>query len=169
MQPLNPRPGGSQNPPVASEKRSELVRCRGGLIAVPRKLKPLTPDSGRGMLKLTKLLLNVNIQGSLGPVQVVTSPENTVGCLIKEATERYVKEMRRPLLKETNPRCFELHYSEFSLESLRTEEKLKNLGSRNFYLCPKPTTVADSLCTDEAKYVAANFVFPFTKFMDFLL
>ncbi|OVA07688.1 hypothetical protein BVC80_1827g50 [Macleaya cordata] len=65
---------------------------------------------------LTKLLLNVTIQRSLGPVQVVTSPEKTVGELIEAALQIYVKEKRRPFLTETDPQCFELHYSQFSLE-----------------------------------------------------
>lgn len=66
--------------------------------------------------KPTKLLLNVNVQNGLGPVQVVMSPENTVGDLIKAVLELYVKEKRRPLLPSTEPHFFELHYSPFVLE-----------------------------------------------------
>ena len=51
---------------------------------------------------------------------------------------------------------------------LKTREKLINLGSRNFYLCRKPTTVADSSCSNEAM-IAAACAFPLTNFMDFLL
>lgn len=102
---------GSGLPPA---NLSDLGRKRGGLIAVPGKLKlPVTGESQ----KLTKLLLNVNIQRSFGPLQVVMSPENTVKELIKAAVETYTKEKRRPLLAETDFRCFELHYSQFSLES----------------------------------------------------
>ncbi|KAI3453564.1 hypothetical protein Pfo_010227 [Paulownia fortunei] len=86
--------------------------------------------------QLTKLLVNVNIQNSLGPIQVVMSPENTVGELVKAAIGVYVKEKRRPLLGSSDPGCFELHYSQFSLESLKPEEKLIDLGSRNFFLFP---------------------------------
>ncbi|PSS11486.1 hypothetical protein CEY00_Acc15760 [Actinidia chinensis var. chinensis] len=157
-----------QIPPAASglPPRHKLVRRRGGLIVVPRKLR--LPTEVKGARRPPKLLLNVNIQGSVGTVQVVISPENAVGDLIKAAVETYVKEMRRPLLKETDPRRFELHYSQFSLESLKTREKLINLGSRNFYLCRKPTTVADSSCSNEAM-IAAACAFPLTNFMDFLL
>ena len=97
------------------ERHSQLVRQRGGLISVPGKLKP-PPTSGASR-RLTKLLLNVTVQHSFGPVQVVTSPENTVADLIKEALAIYVKEKRRPLVKQTNPEYYELHYSQFSLES----------------------------------------------------
>ena len=59
----------------------------------------------------------MNIESSLGPVHVVMSSENTVNDLIKVAIEIYVKEKRRPLLEETDPKFFQLHYSQFSLES----------------------------------------------------
>ncbi|XP_042499759.1 uncharacterized protein LOC122077937 [Macadamia integrifolia] len=39
--------------------------------------------------RLTKLLLNVTIQGSLGVVQVVMSPESTVGGLITMVVRLY--------------------------------------------------------------------------------
>ncbi|KAL6986099.1 hypothetical protein U1Q18_019466 [Sarracenia purpurea var. burkii] len=113
--PLNRRHD-ARFPPAASDSQShsELLRRQGGFIAVHRLLTP-SPETLETR-RLTKLLLNVNIQGSLGTLQVVKSPENTTGDLIKAAIEIYVKEMRRPLLNETDPRRFELHYSQFSLE-----------------------------------------------------
>ncbi|KAL3366030.1 hypothetical protein AABB24_010927 [Solanum stoloniferum] len=95
--------------------------------------------------KLTKLLVKVNIQNSVGPVHVVMSPENTVRELIKAAIEIYVKEKRRPLLPSSDSRCYELHYSQFSLESLNLDEKLLNLVSRSFFLCPQPICLNSSL------------------------
>ncbi|KAJ9554733.1 hypothetical protein OSB04_009347 [Centaurea solstitialis] len=95
--------------------------------------------------KLTKLLLNVTVQRSLGPVQVLISPESTVGDLIAAALRQYAKEGRRPILPSIDPSGFHLHYSQFSLESLAPGETLNELGSRNFFLCPKqPSTVATS-------------------------
>lgn len=67
--------------------------------------------------QLTKLLLNVTVQRSLGPVQVLLSPEATVGDLVREAVRAYGKEGRRPLLSTADPASFDLHYSQFSLES----------------------------------------------------
>ncbi|KAF8380425.1 hypothetical protein HHK36_027911 [Tetracentron sinense] len=148
----------------SDESLTEILRRRGGPIVDPGKSILMPEEGGQ---RLTKLLLNVTIQRSLGPVQVVISPENTVADLIKAALLIYVKEKRRPLLTETDPLSFELHYSQFSLESLNTKEKLINLGSRNFFLCPKPTNSVNSLCSDEAK--VANCSFPLTKLMDFLL
>ncbi|KAI3843022.1 hypothetical protein MKW92_009422 [Papaver armeniacum] len=122
--------------------------------------------------KLTKLLLNVTIERSLGPVHVITSSEKSVEELIKSALEIYVKEKRRPLLIETNPSSFELHYSQFCLESLNPAEKLISLGSRNFFLCLKPTVIVKPVsCSNEANQKGANksSYFMWTRFMDFLL
>lgn len=85
--------------------------------------------------KLSKLLLNVTIERSLGVIHVVMSPDSTVGDLIAAAVRQYVKEGIRPLLQATDPARFDLHYSTFSLESLDREERLMNLGSRNFFMC----------------------------------
>lgn len=73
--------------------------------------------SQEGRPRLTKLLLNVTIQGSLGPVQVVMNPELTVSDLIAATVRLYAKECRRPILPTTDLSMFDLHYSQFSLES----------------------------------------------------
>nr|KJB35332.1 hypothetical protein B456_006G109400 [Gossypium raimondii] len=98
--------------------------------------------------KLTKLLLNVTIQGSLGAVQVVMSPENTVGDLITVSVRQYSK------------------------EGLGREEKLIALGSRNFFLCTKTAASKDgqnktASCSNEAESVTKSSK-PWFKFMDFL-
>ncbi|KAH6794958.1 hypothetical protein C2S52_005435 [Perilla frutescens var. hirtella] len=97
--------------------------------------------SGAGEVKrrqLTKVLFNVSMQNSLWPVQVMISPENTAGELMKAAIDIYGKEKRLPVLGSTDPAFYELHYSQFNFESLNPEEKLEKLGgSRNFYVCAK--------------------------------
>ncbi|KAE9620598.1 hypothetical protein Lal_00019343 [Lupinus albus] len=89
-----------------------------------------------------KLLVKVTMMGSLGPVQVVLPPESAVGDLVAAAVRQFVKEGRRPFLPSTDPSNFDLHYSQFSLESLNRREKLGELGSRNFFMCLKKSTVA---------------------------
>ncbi|XVF69094.1 hypothetical protein PTKIN_Ptkin11bG0052900 [Pterospermum kingtungense] len=124
--------------------------------------------------KLTKLLLNVTIQGSLGAVQVVMSPENTVGDLIIAAAKQYSKEGRRPILPSTDASLLDLHYSQFSLESLDREEKLIALGSRNFFLCTKKAALKDGAnnnttsCSGQAEKATKSVMIPWLKFMDFL-
>ncbi|XP_039032730.1 uncharacterized protein At4g22758-like isoform X1 [Hibiscus syriacus] len=123
--------------------------------------------------KLTKLLLNVTIQDSPGAVQVVMSPESTVRDLITAAIRQYSKEGCRPILRPTDVTLFDLHYSQFSLESLEREEKLMALGSRNFFLCTKTAASKDgenrtTSCSNEAEIVTKSSI-PWLKFMDFLL
>lgn len=149
--------GGSKFPDAEGKINEEVVRRTtkgsgsGSIIA-------WEGEAGGSERKPTKLLLNVNVQNGLGPVHVVMSPENTVKDLIKAVMELYVKEKRRPLLPSTEPHFFQLHYSPFILEGIKAEEKLENLGSRNFFLCPKPSK---SSYFDQAKTVA--------KFMDYFL
>lgn len=129
--------------------------------------------------KLTKLLLNVTIQGSVGAVQVVMSPESTVGDLVAAAVRQYEKEGRRPIFPSVDPSRFDLHYSQFSLESLDREEKLMELGSRNFFLCPKKSaadggssgggiTTSSGSCSKQVEK-ASKTGFSWLKFMDSLL
>lgn len=106
--------------------------------------------------KLTKLLLNVTIQRSLGPVQMLISPESTVHDLIAAVVRQYTKEGRRPALCSTDFSDYGLHYSQFSIDSLDRAEKLMALGTRNFFLCPKKSmcsdlTASSSRCKKQAE------------------
>ncbi|XP_047340440.1 uncharacterized protein At4g22758-like [Impatiens glandulifera] len=138
----NPR----QSPPPPSP---ELVRRRGGIFTVPRRLILRQPDYSHIISPRIpmKLLLNVNVEGSFGPIPIVILKDQTVEDLVKVVVETYVMEKRRPLLTESDHRKFELHYSPFSLESLKMDEKLLNLGSRNFYMCRKPPTAVSGAGT----------------------
>ncbi|KAL9261397.1 hypothetical protein AKJ16_DCAP03968 [Drosera capensis] len=118
--------------------------------------------------RLTKLLINVRIQGSIGTVQVVLSPESSVEELIAASIRQYVKEGRRPTLPSSMAAGFDLHYSQFSLESLRREEKLERLGSRNFFMCCRrvvATAESTTCCSKEAEKEAE---LPWLKFINFL-
>ncbi|GAU23000.1 hypothetical protein TSUD_98290 [Trifolium subterraneum] len=115
-------------------------------IRRPKTMPELLPDRNRAAMTTAaeifprvppKLLLKVTTMGSLGPVQVLMTPESTVGDLITAAVQLYVKEGRRPILPSNEGSCFDLHYSQFSLESLDRNVKLREIGSRNFFMCPK--------------------------------
>ncbi|XP_040990965.1 uncharacterized protein LOC121238191 [Juglans microcarpa x Juglans regia] len=126
-----------------------------------------------GRPRLMKLLLNVTIQGSLGQLQVVMTPESTVNDLIATSVRIYAKEDRWPILVTTDPAMFDLHYSQFSLESLDREEKVIALGSRNYFLCVKKamvdicTMTPSSSCSKQVEKASKNW-FVWLKFMDFL-
>uniref|UniRef100_A0A0E0PT64 DUF7054 domain-containing protein n=1 Tax=Oryza rufipogon TaxID=4529 RepID=A0A0E0PT64_ORYRU len=98
--------------------------------------------------RLTRLLLNVTVEQSLWPVHVVIGADCTVADLVRAAVDAYVREGRRPPLPSAAggggdaAAGFELHFSKYSLESLRPEEKLVDLGSRNFFLCARRTPAA---------------------------
>lgn len=66
--------------------------------------------------KLTKLLLNVTVEGSVGVLHVVTTSDSTVADLIGLALRQYAKEGRRSILPSIEPERFGLHYSQFSLD-----------------------------------------------------
>ncbi|XP_068661172.1 uncharacterized protein At4g22758-like [Aristolochia californica] len=133
-------------------------------------LFPSSPSPGNLVPRLTKVLVNVTVKGSLGPVHVVMSLESTVGDLIAAAVRQYAKDGRRPLIPTAVPDAFNLHYSTFSLESLDRNEQLIALGSRNFFLCPKPAqaAVGTSSCSREAEKAPTD-TFSWTKIMRFLL
>ncbi|KAK9147562.1 hypothetical protein Scep_006319 [Stephania cephalantha] len=77
-----------------------------------------------------KVLVNVTVERSLGRVQVVTSPDTRLEDLIKAVIEIYVKEKMRPLLTQTHPHHFDLHYSQFTFECLDPNKELKDTGAR---------------------------------------
>ncbi|KAJ1686103.1 hypothetical protein LUZ63_017493 [Rhynchospora breviuscula] len=125
-----------------------------------------------------KVLLNVTVQRSMWPLQVMAFSEWSVTDLVAAVLRQYVKEGRRPQLNSADPSSYGLHYSQFSLECLDSEEKLIGLGSRNFFLCPKEPVVSDSVtangtpasasCSNQAGK-ASKTAIPWLRFMEFLL
>lgn len=69
--------------------------------------------------RLTRLLVNVTVDGSLWPLHLVLTADATVADLVRAAVAAYVREGRRPpLLQQTGgDDGFELHFSKYSLES----------------------------------------------------
>uniref|UniRef100_A0A0D9W4K0 DUF7054 domain-containing protein n=1 Tax=Leersia perrieri TaxID=77586 RepID=A0A0D9W4K0_9ORYZ len=92
----------------------------------------------------SKVLVSVAVQRSLWPLHVMASAEWSVADLVAAAVELYVKEGRRPLLPSADPSEFGLHYSQFSLERLDPREKVMELGSRSFFLCPKSSATVNA-------------------------
>ncbi|KAJ1257846.1 hypothetical protein BS78_10G027600 [Paspalum vaginatum] len=99
-----------------------------------------------GDRRLTRLLVNVTVDRSLWPLHLVLRADATVADLVRAAVAAYVREGRRPPLQQPTAAAadegdaadgFELHFSKYSLESLRPEEKVVDLGSRNFFLCAR--------------------------------
>ncbi|KAE9596790.1 hypothetical protein Lal_00007734 [Lupinus albus] len=110
----------------------------GGFVSIPRTQQPI--ETTNDSLRPSKLLFNVTIHNSLGTIKVLMLPEDNVGDLIKAVLVIYDGGKMRPVLRNIDPNCYHLHYSPYNLQSLKPSEKLKNLGSRNFFLCSKPRT-----------------------------
>ncbi|GMP98966.1 hypothetical protein CsSME_00046638 [Camellia sinensis var. sinensis] len=146
----------------ASSFHGRSPAAMAGQLVRPRTVPDLLSGRNSGDVspeerpKLTKLLLNVTVQRS---------------DLIAAVLRQYAKEGRRLILPSTDPSVFDLHYSQFSLESLDREEKLAALGSRNFFLCPKKYApdaesggcVTTASCSKEAEK-ANSIGLPWLKF-----
>ncbi|XP_062225556.1 uncharacterized protein LOC133924156 [Phragmites australis] len=103
-----------------------------------------SPDAESGMRTPSKVLVSVAVQRSMWPLHVMASAEWRVADLVAATVGLYIKEGRRPPLPSADPATFGLHYSQFSLESLNPSEKVMELGSRSFFLCPKSSALGQA-------------------------
>lgn len=101
------------NQNTSTEKHSGIVDRR--YVSTTPKMQ--TNDS---VFRLSKLLMKVTIENRLGAIQMLMLPEDTVGDLIEATLVFYEKEKRRPILMNTDPRCYDLHYSKFTFQSKLT-------------------------------------------------
>ncbi|XP_047060401.1 uncharacterized protein At4g22758-like [Lolium rigidum] len=124
--------------------RSSVVHAPAGTGAAALLGHPLVVLSEKPAPRLTRLLVNVTVERSLWPVHVVLGADATVADLARAAVAAYVVEGRRPPLPadaDANDvdaaARFELHLSKYSLDALNPDEKVLDLGSRNFFLCAR--------------------------------
>ncbi|WVZ82722.1 hypothetical protein U9M48_029953 [Paspalum notatum var. saurae] len=137
--------GGRREPPPTTTGRPQ---CYSLIHLLDRMAAPAGGPGGDR--RLTRLLVNVTVDRSLWPLHLVLRADATVADLVRAAVAAYVREGRRPPLQlqqqptDTDDAAdgFELHFSKYSLESLRPEEKVVDLGSRNFFLCARRPAAA---------------------------
>nr|CAB3469441.1 unnamed protein product [Digitaria exilis] len=108
------------------------------------RMSPASLGAAAADRRLTRLLVNVTVDGSLWPLHLVLPADATVADLVRAAVAAYIREGRRPPLHQHGGDEFELHFSKYSLESLKPEEKVLDLGSRNFFLCARRSAAADA-------------------------
>ncbi|KAL2989869.1 hypothetical protein AAZX31_11G163600 [Glycine max] len=108
---------GHSSPPSMSGEPIRRPKTVPDLLSERHRAALATPATDVVPKQPPKLLLKVTPMGSLGPVQVVMTPESTVGDLVAVTVRQYVKEGRRPILPSNDPSHFDLHYSQFSLQS----------------------------------------------------
>ncbi|GAB4856993.1 hypothetical protein Ancab_014905 [Ancistrocladus abbreviatus] len=87
-----------------------------------------------GYQKDAKVVVNVTVEGSPGPIRTLVKLGSSVEDTIKHVIRRYDEEGRSPRLHKNAASCFDLHLSYFSLESLDRSDAIGDVGSRNFYL-----------------------------------
>lgn len=104
------------------------------VFASSHSLLAFSPPSHEGYKKDAKVVVNVTVEGSPGPVRTLVKLGASVEETIKLVVDRYSEEGRTPKLDRDVAPLFELHHSYFSLESLDKSELIGDVGSRNFYL-----------------------------------
>ncbi|CAA3005660.1 Hypothetical predicted protein [Olea europaea subsp. europaea] len=88
----------------------------------------------QGYNKDAKVVVNVTVEGSPGPVRTMLKLGSSVEETIKVAVKKYNDEGRSPHLDKDAASTFELHHSYFSLQSLSKSDVIGDVGSRSFYL-----------------------------------
>ncbi|ESW30409.1 hypothetical protein PHAVU_002G151100 [Phaseolus vulgaris] len=88
----------------------------------------------KGYDKEAKVVVNVTVEGSPGPVRTMVKLGSSVDDTIKLVVNKYREEGRSPDINPNMASSFQLHHSHFSLQSLDKSEVIADVGSRSFYL-----------------------------------
>ncbi|XP_030469314.2 uncharacterized protein At4g22758-like [Syzygium oleosum] len=94
------------------------------------------PPNYEGPKGDAKVVVNVTVEGSPGPIRAMVRLGSSVEDTIRLVMDRYGREGRAPKLlpHHAAPASFELHPSHFSLHGLDKSELIGDVGSRSFYL-----------------------------------
>ncbi|ONI06785.1 hypothetical protein PRUPE_5G080700 [Prunus persica] len=107
---------------LRSEPEGVLFRpqtCTDIFASSPSLMMPFSPKKHEGYMKDAKVVLNVSVEGSPGPVRAMVKLGSTVDETIKLVVDKYSKEGRTPKLDKDEALSFELHQSYFSLQRLQ--------------------------------------------------
>ncbi|XP_019167665.1 PREDICTED: uncharacterized protein At4g22758-like [Ipomoea nil] len=96
--------------------------------------KPKKSQVGKGG---NRLLLNITVLGSAGPIRFVVSEEEHVASVIDTALKSYAREGRLPVLG-LDVNNFVLYSPNAGSEALSPWDMIGSFGVRNFVLCKKP-------------------------------
>ncbi|TKY70868.1 hypothetical protein E2542_SST07162 [Spatholobus suberectus] len=88
----------------------------------------------KGYDKEAKVVVNVTVEGSPGPLRTMVKLGSSVEETIKRVVDKYREEGRSPKIDSDMASSFQLHHSHFSLQSLDKSEVIADVGSRSFYL-----------------------------------
>ncbi|KAG6688843.1 hypothetical protein I3842_11G145300 [Carya illinoinensis] len=104
------------------------------VFASSPSLLGLSPQRYEGYRKDAKVVVNITVEGSPGPVRTLVKLGASVEDTIKLVVDKYSEEGRTPKLHRDAASSFELHHSYFSLKCLDKSEMIGDAGSRSFYL-----------------------------------
>ncbi|KAM7257427.1 hypothetical protein ACFE04_013168 [Oxalis oulophora] len=99
----------------------------------PFMMAGLSPQSPTEVYnKDAKVVVNVTVEGSPGPIRALVKLGSSVEETIKVVVNKYCEEGRTPKLDRNKD--FDLHHSYFSLHGLQKSDLIGDVGSRSFYL-----------------------------------
>ncbi|KAF8027109.1 hypothetical protein BT93_E0129 [Corymbia citriodora subsp. variegata] len=110
------------------------MSCTDVLSSSPSLMGSASPGGLEGYNKEAKVVVNVTVEGSPGPIRMMVKLGSSVEDTIKLVMNKYKEEGRMPKVERNHSTSFELHHSYFSLQSLDKSELLGDVGSRSFYL-----------------------------------
>ncbi|CAN7132583.1 uncharacterized protein At4g22758 [Brassica rapa] len=112
--------------------RSEVMASSPSLLRFSSPSSPFPTNQEENKREATKVVINVAVEGSPGPVRTMVKLSCNVEETIKLVVEKYCEEGRTPKLDKGA--AYELHQSHFSIQCLEKGEIIGEIGSRNFYL-----------------------------------
>lgn len=95
---------------------------------------PRRSHESMGYKRDAKVVVNVTVEGSPGPLRTMVKLGSSVEETINLVVAKYTEEGRTPKLDKDAASSLELHHSYFSLQSLDKAEMIGDVGSRSFYL-----------------------------------
>ncbi|CAN6921036.1 unnamed protein product, partial [Brassica oleracea] len=126
-------PTGESDPIVYLPRiRSEVMASSPSLLGFSSPSSPFPTNQEGNKREARKVVINVAVEGSPGPVRTMVKLSCNVEETIKLVLENYRKEGRTPKLNQGA--AFELHQSHFSIQCLDKREIIGEIGSRSFYL-----------------------------------
>ncbi|KAL7111470.1 hypothetical protein ACP275_05G089700 [Erythranthe tilingii] len=112
-----------------------LRTCTDIFSSSPDNSLPQSPGNhSEGYNKDAKVVINVTVEGSPGPIRTMVKLGSNVEDMINLVVKKYNEEGRTPFLNNNTASTFQLHHSYFSLESFRKSDLIGEIGSRSFYL-----------------------------------
>ncbi|CAH8318629.1 unnamed protein product [Eruca vesicaria subsp. sativa] len=112
--------------------RSEVMASSPSLLGLSSLTSPFPTNQEENKREATKVVINVAVEGSPGPVRTMVKLSCNVEETIKLVVEKYCEEGRTPKLDKGA--AYELHQSHFSIQCLEKREIIGEIGSRSFYL-----------------------------------